>query len=362
MKKHFFILHPISIFVTSLLALGLALFFYLNWYFRLTTNVSNFVQRFNVNPEVILSPHSWVIILITSLLFGAILVGLAIIFIYNQKAIYLYSMQENFINNFTHELKTPIASIRLYLETFKKYDLPREKQLEFINFMLKDATRLSSHVQQILLVGGLESRFGRESWETLESLNILHVIEEFLRNNGHLFKHGEVTLENLATVTPVSLINRSLFDILLMNLINNAFKHNHNKFIKVKILLYNRKNILYINFEDNGIGIKKEEQEHVFKKFYLTGKKKNSTNFPAKEVGPTKGSSNNSSSDNSSNEKLEFESKGTGLGLYISKQIMKIHHGKIMVSSSGMGQGSIFTVSLPLRLSLRGQKSRPLNT
>ncbi|MBF0206743.1 MAG: HAMP domain-containing histidine kinase [Oligoflexia bacterium] len=336
MKKHFFIFHPLTIFICSLLALGLSLFLFLHWYFRITENVNAFTEKFQLNPEAVLAPHSWVIILSSSLLIGCIIVGLALIFTYYQKSIQLYYLQENFINNFTHELKTPLASIKLYLETFVKYPLSREKQLEFVNFMLKDTARLGDHVQQILLAGGLEHK--RPERDFFEHVDIVQFIEKFIRNNHHLFTNVDNKLNNKLNFLPqvdatapnnqstnkhnnnhsIFLdINKSLFEILLMNLINNSFKHNQSltpeltiSFAVSRQSIWKNRASVSIIFSDNGVGVKKEELKKIFKKFYQGEKR-----------------------------------KGTGLGLYICKQIVKIHQGHISASSAGPGCGAKFTLT-----------------
>src|SRR5689334_12473191 len=121
MKKPHPIFHPILIFIFSLIALCFSLSLYIHWYITITNNIDDFVKKFKIDKTLVNDPHSFMIILIISCLVGLIMIGLAIIFSYYHKSQQLYQSQENFINNFTHELKTPLASIKLYLETFFKY-------------------------------------------------------------------------------------------------------------------------------------------------------------------------------------------------------------------------------------------------
>ena len=130
MKNVKWFLHPVLVLIFSILALGSSLFLYIYWYIGINDTLKTVVNRFGLNTTQAVAPQSWVMILVFSLLLGIILMGMFIIFIFLQKTVQLYRMQNNFINNFTHELKTPVTSLKLYLETFQRYDIPREKRLK----------------------------------------------------------------------------------------------------------------------------------------------------------------------------------------------------------------------------------------
>ncbi|HNT57177.1 MAG TPA: hypothetical protein PKL99_04800, partial [Syntrophales bacterium] len=102
--KWFF--HPVLIFVFSVTALAASLFLYIYWYVEASAGIADIVRRFNLDRSQIITAQTWLVILTLSLLVGVILAGIFIIFVYNRKLIQLYRMQYNFINNFTHELKT----------------------------------------------------------------------------------------------------------------------------------------------------------------------------------------------------------------------------------------------------------------
>jgi len=136
--------HPIIILILSILAVGLSLFLYIYWYVEASAGLEKLTQRYKIEPDQVLAPQTWMVILVLSILVGIILVGFFIIFVYHQKTIQLYRLQRNFISNFTHELRTPVASTKLYLETLHKYDLPRKEQLKYLEYMIGDADRLST--------------------------------------------------------------------------------------------------------------------------------------------------------------------------------------------------------------------------
>ncbi|MDO9585057.1 MAG: hypothetical protein Q7I93_01075, partial [Syntrophales bacterium] len=120
--KWFF--HPIFVFVFSILALAASLFLYIYWYIEVSVGLQALVRRHNLDPHQFFEVRTWVVILVLSILVGIILAGILIIFVYSQKMARLNRLQHEFINNFTHELKTPVTSLKLYLETFLKHDLP----------------------------------------------------------------------------------------------------------------------------------------------------------------------------------------------------------------------------------------------
>ena len=129
-------LHPILIFITSIIALGTSLFLYIYWYVEASSGLHALLKKSNIDPHQVLTSETWVVVMVLSILVGLILLGIMMIFIYSQKTLRLYRTQNNFINNFTHELKTPVTSLKLFLETFNKHELAREAQLKYVQYML----------------------------------------------------------------------------------------------------------------------------------------------------------------------------------------------------------------------------------
>lgn len=316
MKETKWFLHPITVFVLSTLALAISLFLYIHWYVQVSAGLKAVIDHYRLDASQFFEAQTWVVILILSLLVGLILAGILIIFIYNLKTLQLYRLQHTFINNFTHELKTPVTSLKLYLETFAKHKLPRAEQLKYIQFMLQDAERLSGNINSILNLARIESGVP-EGKRT--PVDVLKTIDRFVSANTHLFHTCEIRIENRDDKAVVYPLIVPLFEMLLMNVLTNAMKYNISDKPRVDISLEQGEHELAIRFRDNGIGIAREERKRIFKKFY----RGQSTELIA--VG------------------------GSGIGLYLVQQIARLHGGRVIAESEGRGKGSVVTLFLPHR-------------
>lgn len=271
------------------------------------------ISRFHLDTEKILTYETWVVILVLSVLVGLILVGIFIIFVYSQKMVQLFRLQQNFINNFTHELRTPVTSLKLYLETFLKHELPIEERNKYIRYMLQDSQRLSENINRILNIAKLESKSYKSEFADSE---LSTLIKRFCDDNKYLFPNCRIKIDESNGPYPFR-VNQSLFEMLLINILANAFKYNKSPAPEVRIYFETMRKKLKICFEDNGIGLAKNELRKIFRKFYQVG-----------------------SSD-------DMSAKGSGLGLYLAHHVARVHNGKIYAESKGLGKGAIFTLMLP---------------
>lgn len=312
--KWFF--HPVLFFVFSIVALVVSYFLYIYWYIEISSGLEAVVRRFNLEPGQVFKSEAWVVILVLSILVGIILLGIFIIFVYNQKTLQLYRLQDNFINNFTHELKTPVTSLKLFLETLHKYELSRDDERKYIGYMIQDVNRLSDNINRILNLSRIETKNYKGEFA---SLDLVEVVERFCENNNHLFSPCKINIHNPSGRSFLYRINLAFFEMLLMNLLTNAYKYNDTDVPEIDISFEPKKRKLHLCFEDNGIGIEKAEKKKVFRKFYQVGL-----------------------SDNMS-------ARGSGLGLYLVQNIARIHKGKVIAESRGSGKGSVFTLVLPYR-------------
>ena len=312
--KWFF--HPMIVFIFSVLAVCLSLVLYIYWYVEVSAGLKRVLEKANLGPEQALASQTWVVILVLSILVGIILMGLFFIFVYNQKTFQLYRLQRNFIDNFTHELKTPVTSLKIYLETFQKHEFSRDEQIKYIGYMVQDADRLSNNITRILDLARIESKSYEENIVTKD---LVEITEKFIQKNSHLFAGSEIKIHNPAEKAFLYPVSLSLFEMLLMNLITNGIKYNESEIPRLDITFSQDSRSMRLDFEDNGIGIPKPEIKKIFRKFYQIGRSRNMT------------------------------AKGTGIGLHLVESIARIHNGRIVAESKENGKGSVFSLILPIK-------------
>jgi signal transduction histidine kinase len=321
MKKAKWFIHPLFVFILSNIALGISLFLYIYWYVGVSKDLQAVIERYNLDGNQFFEAQTWLVILVLSLLVGVILAGILIIFIYNLKTLQLYRLQHNFINNFTHELKTPVTSIKLYLETFLKHALPREEQLKYIGFMLNDVERLSANINSILNLARIESRLQEGAPSRVD---LVEMIRRFAVKNRHIFSTCKIDVEAPPEGSCFYPVITPLFEMLLMNILTNAIKYNTSESPAVVISYEWKGKQLLIRFRDNGIGMAAADLKRIFKKFY-------------------QGQSD-----------ALIPRGGCGIGLYLVQQIARLHRGRMIAASDGPGKGSVLTLILPAVTEQRG--------
>lgn len=226
---------------------------------------------------------------------------------YSIDSIYkLNKRQNNFLLSVTHEFKTPIASIRLMLQTSKHPKVNDEKRAELIENSIQNTYRLEELAENMLTAMQIEN--DKYQYQ-LSEVNLSQMVAEVVKNQ-------EIKGEILAHIEQgVSLIGDGfIWRMVVNNLIENAFKYSDNQPIEVSLLLREDKKILEV--KDRGIGIRKEDLKSIFKKFYRVQDEETRT------------------------------TKGTGLGLFIVKQAVEKHNGKVYVNAN-KPKGSVFTIEIP---------------
>jgi two-component system, OmpR family, sensor histidine kinase SenX3 len=256
------------------------------------------------------------LMVVGSIFFAAIITGLVLNMIFLIREIRRNEQQDAFLNAVTHELKTPIASIKLYLETLKSRDLSEEKRREFYDIMLADNSRLLNTVEQVLQASRTRER--RAELRNVVKINLNSLLEEavsIIKTRYHL-PEDELTFTKNDSLFEISGDKNELLSA-LTNLLDNAVKYSKDK-IKVSVRTRNLDSrTVIIRIRDEGIGIPEGDLKRIFKRFYRVA--------------------------NSATQKR----KGTGLGLAIVQSIIKNHGGKIYADSDGEGKGSTFTIQLP---------------
>ncbi|HBT86953.1 MAG TPA: HAMP domain-containing sensor histidine kinase [Desulfobacter postgatei] len=319
-------LHPVFIFACSIFALATFLVLTVSLYMEIRSALEIVMLKFNIEPQAIFPSKTGMTILVLSLLIFVVLAGIFLAFIYYQKTVNLFRLQHNFIYNFTHELKTPVTSLRLYLETFIRHPMDPEDVKKYSADMLKDIDRLTENIDRILNLARIESQnFG--SKVTRENLVVF--LKTFCRKNASLFRGLDVRIKNPSGGRFEYPVNAFLLDILLTNIFSNAIRYNESRTPCLTILFKSYLQKVTIDFIDNGIGVDKEDAKKIFRKFYQGDRNNNQTNT------------------------------GSGLGLYLVSSIAAIHGWRASVSSEGTGKGAKFTITIP-RASIASVRDKEL--
>ncbi|WP_035237425.1 sensor histidine kinase [Desulfobacter vibrioformis] len=319
-------LHPVFIFACSIFALATFLVLTVSLYMEIRSALEVVMLKFNIAPQAIFPSKTGMTILVLSLLIFVVLAGIFLAFIYYQKTVNLFRLQHNFIYNFTHELKTPVTSLRLYLETFIRHPMDPGDVKKYSADMLKDIDRLTENIDRILNLARIESQnFG--SKVTRESLVVF--LKEFCRKNATLFRGLDIKIENPSGGRFEYPVNAFLLDILLTNIFSNAIRYNESRTPCLTVLFKSYLQKVTIDFIDNGIGVDKEEAKKIFRKFYQADRNNN------------------------------HSTTGSGLGLYLVSSIAAIHGWRASVSSEGKGKGAKFTITIP-RASIAGVRDKVL--
>lgn len=264
---------------------------------------------------ILLNVREVVLLVLGIVFFALIITGLILNTIFLVREIRRNEQHDAFLNAVTHELKTPIASIKLYLETLKSRDLTPEKRGEFYDIMLADNKRLLGTVEQVLQASRTREK-GRPM--NLAEVDLAALIAESIatiRDQRHLAE-GVIryTGPNEAVRT---MADREELRTVIDNLLENALKYSGDEpRISVRLKAAG-KNTAEIYVRDNGIGIARSDLKRIFKRFYRVP---------------------NASTD---------AVKGTGLGLAIVRSIVEKHGGRITAESKGEAKGSTFRIQLP---------------
>lgn len=227
-----------------------------------------------------------------------------------KREIELAEQQRNFLLSITHELKSPLSSVKLSLQTMMKRVLEPEQKDKLLSNSISDVVRLESLVDNILFAAKIERNahgFSNEDLN-LSELTII-VIEKFLLNKKN------IALKSTIQDSVYFNTDRMGYTSVLINLIENAIKYSEEN-SEVTIVLSDDETNIFLEIKDNGYGIPKEEKEKVFDKFYRVG-----------------------------NEDTR-KSKGTGLGLYIVKRFVEIYNGTVELTDN-IPNGSIFKITFP---------------
>lgn len=239
--------------------------------------------------------------------------GYTLMAIFRQKK--LSEIQKDFINNMTHEFKTPISTIALSSEVLQSADISNqpERLSQYAQIIKKEATRLQNQVDRVLQMATVEKN---NISLTKQEFNINDLIKQSIQSAQlNLSEGGQILFNQQADHADISADKVHVTNI-IYNLLDNALKYNKN-IPEVNVSTFSQSDLLTIKIQDNGNGIDKKDQELIFKKFYRV---------PTGNV---------------------HNVKGFGLGLYYVKMMVEAHRGKITLESSS--NGTTFTINLPIQ-------------
>jgi two-component system, OmpR family, sensor histidine kinase SenX3 len=267
---------------------------------------------------IILNWREGVLLLFGIIFFALIIAGMVVNTIFLVRELRRSEQHDSFINAVTHELKTPVASIRLHLETLQRRELPEPQKQQFYSLMLSDTDRLTETVEQVLRAGRAgDKRAGREKSE-VDFGQLVRDCMDATRTRHHL-QPESLRYEEAANNGSELRVRGSAEDLrtAVFNVLDNAIKYSgENIDVRVRLEAPDEKRIV-LRVQDQGVGIPADDVKRVFKRFYRV------THRSLAHV------------------------KGTGLGLFIVKAVAKKHGGKVFAESEGEGQGTTIVLELP---------------
>lgn len=251
------------------------------------------------------------------LLFGILIAGVVLNTIFLVREIRRNERHDSFLNAVTHELKTPIASIRLYLETLQRRNLDESKRQEFYGIMLSDSERLLATVEQVLKAGEVGQRGADDVNIRVDMRLIVEECISVVTLRNHLPPQALTFADNAGRSSVVVLGNPEDLRTAVMNVLDNAVKYSpKGPQINVQLSVEHDAWVV-LRVADQGIGISNNHLKRIFKRFYRV---------PSMAV---------------------LRAKGTGLGLFLVRTIARQHGGDASASSDGEGRGATITVKLP---------------
>jgi signal transduction histidine kinase len=267
---------------------------------------------------IILNWREGVLLFFGIVFFALLIAGMVVNTIFLVREVRRSEQHDSFINAVTHELKTPIASIRLHLETLQRRDLAEPRKQEFYRLMLKDADRLTDTVEQVLRAGRAgDKKAGREKAD-VDFGQLVRDCVEAVRSRYHL-QSDALRFEEMASNGNGVHVRGSQDDLrtAVSNVLDNAVKYSGDHVdVQVRLEASEEKRVM-LRVQDQGVGIPPEDLKRIFRRFYRI------THRSLAQV------------------------KGTGLGLFIVKSIAKKHGGRAFALSEGEGQGTTVVIELP---------------
>lgn len=266
---------------------------------------------------IILNWRQGVLLFFGVLFFAAIILGLILNTGFLVREIKLNEQHDSFINAVTHELKTPITSIRLHLETLQRREVDEAQRRQFYELMLLDTARLLGTVEQVLKAGAVAHKPSSSHRVEVDFASLVRECIELAGTRHHLkpemlrYEPARSDSEILLQGDPDELRTA------VSNLLDNAIKYSGGRVdVSAQVELPDDEHVV-LRVRDHGVGIPATDLKRIFKRFYRGHRR----TFP--------------------------QVKGTGLGLFIVRAIARTHGGRVFAESEGVGRGTTVTLELP---------------
>jgi two-component system sensor histidine kinase SenX3 len=267
---------------------------------------------------IILNERAFALAILGVILFAALIAGVVLNTVFLVREIRRNERQDSFLNAVTHELKTPIASIRLYLETLQRRPVEESQRQEFYKIMLSDSDRLLATVEQVLKAGQLGQRH-RQQNRTLINIEALVTDCIAITLQRHHLPPDSITLEPVPGV--VRLYTQGIAEDLrtaVINVLDNAVKYSpEGVYVRCTLAISNY-TLVTLRVTDTGVGLPANQFKRIFNRFYRV---------PGRAMAKI---------------------KGTGLGLFLVRNIARQHGGDATATSPGPGLGTTITITFPL--------------
>ncbi len=258
------------------------------------------------------SPARAVVYFFGSLLFMLLIAGLVLIVLLLLREVRLNERQSNFVSAVTHELKTPVASLKLYLDTLEYREVPKERRTEFYRTMRQDIDRLNTTINSVLNAAMYTDRPVGEP----RPLDLVRVVRRAVDLTATRFQLPPEAIRCSAPAALGILGDVQALETAVLNLLDNSVKYSKDR-VQIEVDVW-ADDQAHVRVRDHGIGMTRTHLPFIFSRFYRIGAEVRRSRI------------------------------GTGLGLFIVRSIVKGHHGTISADSPGPDRGSTFTISLPL--------------
>ena len=278
---------------------------------------------------VILNWRRVVPLILGVIFFGVIIAGMILNTIFLVREIRRNARHDSFLNAVTHELKTPLASIRLYLETLQRRPVDEAQRQQFYSIMLSDSDRLLATVEQVLKAGEIGQKRGAHPRTSLDLRQAAEDCVATARQRYHL-DESAISIEDGGDGFWV-MGNAEDLHTVLLNLLDNAVKYSTNGVAVTVRIATDRAGWVRLSVIDRGMGIPAAHLKRVFKRFYRV---------PSLGV---------------------LKLKGTGLGLFIVRSIVRQHGGEATARSDGAGLGTTVEITLPLAEAAPGSERKKVS-